>query len=67
MSAELNNTDNGFENKEDVGIIQEFFIFLWQNKLWWMIPIAVVLSLLIALIAVGAQSGAAAPFIYTLF
>ena len=57
----------GFENKKDMNIVQEFFTFLWQNKLWWMIPIAIVLALLIAIIALGAQAGSGAPFIYTLF
>lgn len=57
----------GFENNQDMNIFQEFFTFLWQNKLWWMIPIAIVLALLIAIIALGAQAGSGAPFIYTLF
>ncbi len=56
-----------FEQQKDVGIVQEFFTFLWENKLWWMIPIAIVLALLIGLFALAANGGAATPFIYTLF
>lgn len=47
------------------GIVREFADFVWQRKLFWMIPILVVLGLLAFLIVFG--GGAAAPFIYTLF
>jgi hypothetical protein len=57
----------GFEKAKDMGIIQELFLFLWENKLWWMIPIMIMIALLIVVMVVGAQSGSAAPFIYTLF
>jgi hypothetical protein len=44
----------------------ELFRFLWQRKLWWMIPIVVVL-LVFSLLIFFTQSSAVAPFIYTLF
>jgi hypothetical protein len=44
----------------------ELFGFLWQNKLWWMAPIVVVLLLFSGLMFL-AQSSALAPFVYTLF
>jgi hypothetical protein len=40
--------------------------FLWERKLWWMIPIIVVL-LLMGVLIFFTQSSAVAPFIYTLF
>ncbi|HKA53289.1 MAG TPA: DUF5989 family protein [Candidatus Binatia bacterium] len=49
-----------------VGILAEFVEFLWERKLWWMIPVVVVLVLCGALLIL-AQSSAIAPFIYTLF
>lgn len=49
-----------------LGIIKELLTFLWQRKLWWIIPIVVVLLLFGALIFFT-QSSAVAPFIYTLF
>ncbi|MBU1062525.1 MAG: hypothetical protein KJ957_00710 [Candidatus Omnitrophica bacterium] len=52
--------------KTRVKIIFELFRFLWERKLWWMIPIIVVL-LLFALLIFFTQSSAVAPFIYTLF
>ena len=55
-----------FEKQQETGIMREFFMFLWANKLWWMMPIVLVLGLLVALMAFAAQSSAA-PFIYTLF
>ena len=47
-------------------ILAEFVEFLWERKLWWMIPMMVVLVLFGALLILT-QSSALAPFIYTLF
>ena len=47
-------------------ILRELSHFLWQNKLWWMLPIVFIFLLLGALI-IFTQSSAVAPFIYTLF
>ncbi|MEW6007924.1 MAG: DUF5989 family protein [bacterium] len=48
------------------GIMGELIGFLWQRKLWWLIPMVIVL-LLFALLLIFAQSSAVGPFIYTLF
>ena len=47
-------------------VVGELFQFLWQQRLWWMIPMAAVLLLFGALLLL-AQSSPIAPFIYTLF
>jgi len=47
-------------------VVGGFFRFLWQQRLWWMIPLVLVLFFLGALLLVGQQT-ALAPFIYTLF
>lgn len=44
----------------------ELFQFLWQRKLWWLIPMIVILLLFAVLIVVGSTGGVGA-FIYTLF
>ena len=46
-------------------ILRGFFGFLWRQKLWWMIPVIVVLLLVgtLMLLAVSTPLG---PFIYTL-
>ena len=49
-----------------MGIAGELLEFLWKRKLWWMIPIIVIL-LLIGILLIFAQSSAVAPFKYTLF
>ncbi|MFH1479063.1 MAG: DUF5989 family protein [Candidatus Omnitrophota bacterium] len=49
-----------------IGIIKELFRFLWERKLWWIIPIVIVL-LLFGLLIFFTESSAVAPFIYTLF
>jgi drug/metabolite transporter superfamily protein YnfA len=49
-----------------LGIFGELLVFLWQRKLWWMIPMIVVL-ILFGFLLIFTQSSAVAPFIYTLF
>ena len=49
-----------------LGIMHELLVFLWERKLWWMMPMVLTL-LLFGLLIVFAQSSAVAPFIYTLF
>lgn len=48
------------------GTIGEVFGFLRKRKLWWAIPMVVVL-LLFAVVMVLAQATPLGPFIYTLF
>jgi hypothetical protein len=49
-----------------LGIFGELLVFLWRRKLWWMIPMIVVL-VLFGLLLIFTQGSAVAPFIYTLF
>ncbi len=51
--------------EQQLSIVQEFLLFITENKAWWMVPIVVVLGL-VGLLVVLSSSGAA-PFIYTLF
>ena len=44
----------------------ELLHFFWQQKLWWLIPMIVVL-LFFGILMILAQGSAIAPFIYTLF
>lgn len=46
--------------------IRELFQFLWQQRLWWLLPIVSVL-VVVGLLLVFAQGSAVAPFVYTLF
>ena len=49
-------------------IVSEFYLFIRQNKVYWLAPIILAVILLAGVIVVGALGGgAAAPFIYTLF
>ena len=47
-------------------LIKEFFLFIKQEKKWWLIPLLTVLLLVGALI-VFAGSSPLAPFLYPLF
>jgi hypothetical protein len=49
-----------------LGIIGELFQFIWDQKLYWMIPMIIILVLVIAISLLG-QATAVGPFIYTLF
>lgn len=49
-----------------LGIIGELLTFLWQRKLWWLIPMILVV-VLFGVLLIFAQGSAIAPFIYTLF
>jgi hypothetical protein len=50
----------------NLGVFGELLRFLWQRKLWWLIPMVFVL-LLFALLVVFASTSGIGPFIYTLF
>ena len=47
-------------------IVTELFEFLWKRKMWWLIPIVVVL-ISFGLLMIFTQATAIGPFIYTLF
>lgn len=49
-----------------LGIAGELMSFLWERKLWWLIPMVAVL-LVFGGLMITAQSSALGPFIYTLF
>ncbi|MEL7234581.1 MAG: DUF5989 family protein [Chloroflexota bacterium] len=49
-----------------LGVIGELMSFLWERKLYWLIPMIVVLIVFGALI-VFSSNPATQPFIYTLF
>ncbi|MFH1996048.1 MAG: DUF5989 family protein [Candidatus Omnitrophota bacterium] len=49
-----------------LGIFGELLQFFWQRKLWWLIPMVVMLVLM-GILIVMTQSTPLAPFIYTLF
>jgi hypothetical protein len=48
------------------GVVRELMAFLWERKLWWLIPMVAVL-LLIGLLLIFASASGVGPFIYTLF
>jgi len=53
--------------KSRIGIVAELFSFLWKRKLWWLVPMVVMLMLVGMLLIIASASPALAPFIYTLF
>jgi len=52
--------------KSRFAIMNELVTFLWVRRMWWMIPMVVVL-LGFGLLIIFTQSSALAPFLYPLF
>jgi Family of unknown function (DUF5989) len=52
--------------KSRITIMNELVTFLWVRRLWWMIPMVLVL-LGFGLLIIFTQSSALAPFLYPLF
>ena len=48
------------------GVVGELLGFLWARKLYWLIPMIVVL-MVFGLLLIFASASGLAPFIYTLF
>lgn len=67
-SAETQPARSEFEQlaeEQQMGLMAEFWLFIKEEKKWWLTPIILVLlgvGILVALTSTGA-----APFIYTLF
>lgn len=49
-----------------MSLVKEIWLYLRQNKKYWLIPIIFILILMSVLLIV-AQSSALAPFIYSIF
>ena len=67
-SAQTAPPKNQFEElgqEKQLSLVQEFALFVTENKKWWLIPILLVCSML-GLLVVLASTGAL-PFIYTIF
>ncbi|MFM9115696.1 MAG: DUF5989 family protein [Planctomycetota bacterium] len=63
-----NEQRNEFERAGEeapLSIIGEFWLFITENKKWWLIPLLLAFLLVGLLVVLG--STGAAPFIYTLF
>ena len=50
---------------ESTSLLREFFLYLRENKKWWLVPMIVVFLLLGALVLLTASP--LSPFIYSLF
>ena len=50
--------------KSALNVVQNLGRFAWENKIWWMLPLVLVLALL-AFVVFSGQ--AVTPFVYTLW
>ncbi len=48
-------------------LLKEFYLFIRQEKKWWMVPLIAVLLLVGVVIVAAEWSPALAPFLYPLF
>jgi hypothetical protein len=53
--------------KTRAGTVGELFGYLWKRKMWWLIPMIVVLIIFVGFLALAMASPALSPFVYTLF
>lgn len=51
---------------KNFGVAGELLVFLWQRKLWWLMPMVIML-LAFGLLLIFASASGVGPFIYTLF
>ena len=68
QKTEPQNTKTEFERageEKSLSLVGEFWLFITENKKWWMIPILVVIGM-VGLLMILAATGAA-PFVYTFF
>ncbi len=59
-------TSKGSKFRSQLGTLRQLFVFLWERKQWWLLPVVIVLALFGALLIL-AQGSVLGPFIYTLF
>jgi hypothetical protein len=67
VATPVKDDSDELEGLEAPNIFAEFFLFLKEEKIWWMAPMLVVLLLVGALLIFGQSAPALAPFIYPLF
>ena len=70
MTDEKNRGDGGKEieqlaQERELSLLQEFVLFLRQNKKWWLIPLLLALALYGLFLAISLTGGIVS--IYTLF
>lgn len=68
MPDNTSDSKNEFEKagqEQQLSLLAEFWLFIKEEKKWWLTPIILVLLLVGLLVAL--TSSGAAPFIYTLF
>lgn len=46
------------------GIFKDLLSFLWQRKIWWLIPLIILFILFIGVLLIESSAGLA-PFVYT--
>lgn len=70
MATESKRRDDSPSAMQDffmrLGVLGELLLFLWKRKLYWMLPMVIVL-VVVALLIVAGSSTPAGAFIYTLF
>lgn len=52
--------------RQKFSVVGELLEFLWVRRLWWLVPMVLVL-IVFGLLLVMTHGSALAPFIYTLF
>ena len=56
----------GEQLRSILSTLSELATFLWKEKMWWMVPMILIMLIFVAVIVLG-NSSSLGPFIYTLF
>lgn len=57
--------DNEFKDDDiQQGLVADFFAFLREEKIWWILPLILIVLFLVAIAFLGQSAGPLAPFIY---
>ncbi len=68
QASSAGNEPKSFEEaaeEKELGFIEEFVLFLRENKAWWLVPI--LLSLAVICLAAYFSTSVLAPFVYPFF
>ena len=64
MTENDQNNDENMVPEDSQGLISDFLTFLKEEKIWWVLPLIIILGLFAMVAIFGANAGPLAPFIY---
>jgi len=60
----MNENHNDLIPEDEQGLVSDFLTFLKEEKIWWVLPIVILLALLALVLVLGETNAVLAPFLY---